>query len=312
MRIGVDLMGGDRPPEHLLDAITQCTLDHVSLVPICNQDTADRLARLGSYDCVVTEEFIEMGEPPLLAVRRKRSASMTMGVRLVKEKQIDALVSTGNTGALVATSMLQLPMLGTIERPALLVIMPNGEKGVVVLDVGANIAPKPEHLIDYAKMGVCYRQVIQGVPHPKVGLLNIGVEERKGTPEVQQTYQRLQEVFGDYFLGNIEGRVVFDGDIDVMVTDGFTGNVFLKTCEGVSSFFLEYIYTHFPEISVPIVKHFQERFSYARHPGGFLCGVDGIVVKCHGHSNTLALSNGIKGAAALVQAGVLSKFKSVF
>lgn len=312
MRIGVDLMGGDRPPEHFLEAVVQSSMQGCTLVPICNQKTADQLAQLGSYDCVITEEYIEMGESPLLAVRRKKRASMTVGVQLVKERELDALVSTGNTGALVATSMLQLPMLGSVERPALLVIMPNGEKGVVVLDVGANITPKPQHLLDYAKMGVGYRQAIQGVERPKVGLLNIGVEERKGTPEVQQTYHLLQETFGSYFLGNVEGREAFDGDIDVMVTDGFTGNVFLKTCEGVSSFFVEYIHAHFPDISKQIIKSFQERFNYDRHPGGFLCGVDGIIVKCHGHSNITALKNGIKGAASLVREGVLDKFKEIF
>lgn len=310
MRIGVDLMGGDHSPEHLLDAVVQIAREHddYELVPVCNQSTADQLRHFGSYDFVVTEEFIEMGESPLLAIRRKRAASMTLGVQLVKNGEIDALVSTGNTGALVATSMLQLPRIASIDRPALLVIMPNGEKGVIVLDVGANIAPKPQHMIDYAVMGVTYRRVIQGVAHPKVGLLNIGVEERKGTAEVQQTYQLLQQIFGANFLGNIEGREAF-GSIDVIVTDGFTGNVFLKTCEGASAFFIEYIHTHFPETSAEIVRHFQSRFNYDKHPGGFLCGVDGIVIKCHGHSNTTALKNGIRGAAALVKADVIGKFK---
>ena len=232
-------------------------------------------------------------------------------MQLLKNKEVDALVSTGNTGALVANAMFHLTMLPGMDRPALLVTMPNGGKGTVVLDVGANITPKSRHLIAYAKMGATYRELIHGIPSPKVGLLNIGVEERKGTKEVQTTYRLLKETFGANFLGNIEGREVFDGHLDVMVTDGFTGNVFLKTCEGVSSFFIEYINANFKtEGASEVVSHFLSRYNYDKHPGAFLCGVDGVVVKCHGHSNKTALVNGIRGAATLVENQVIEKFRA--
>ncbi len=309
MRIGIDLMGGDRSPMHIFQALLEGDFDH-EFVVLADATTIKHLERKACFEFVMTEEMIEMGESPLYAIRRKKKASMAIGMKMLKDKQIDALVSTGNTGALVASAMIYLTRLPRIERPALLVMMPNGEKGVVVLDVGANITPKPQHLIDYAKMAAVYRSVLHGITHPKVGLLNIGVEERKGTKEVQQTYRLLQEEFREGFLGNIEGREVFDGDIDIMVTDGFTGNVFLKTCEGVSSFFMEYIQEHFPSAeSKKIVEHFYHRFNYDKHPGAFLCGVDGIVVKCHGYSNQTAMINGIKSAIDLAENQITDKLK---
>lgn len=303
MRIAIDLMGGDRPPAHIYEAAAE--LDY-EFIFIADEKTAN--SHKGNF--VIAEEAIEMGESPLFALRRKKKSSMAIGMQLLKENKVDALVSTGNTGALVATAMLHLKMLPGIERPALLVIMPNGAKGTVVLDVGANIKPQPSHLLSYAKMGATFRTLMHGISNPKVGLLNIGVEERKGTKEVQETYKLLKETFGSSFLGNIEGREVFDGHIDVMVTDGFTGNVFLKTCEGVSSFFIEYIHANFPsEGAKQVVSHFINRYNYDKHPGALLCGVDGIVVKCHGHSNKTSLINGIRGAAALVESRILDKFR---
>lgn len=304
MRIAIDLMGGDRAPAYIYEAASKLPYEFIF---IAAQEVANSLE--GNF--VIAEEEIEMGESPLFALRRKKNSSMAIGMQLLKEKQVDALVSTGNTGALVANAMFHLSMLPGMKRPALLVTMPNGEKGTVVLDVGANITPKSTHLIAYAKMGATYRELIHGIKNPKVGLLNIGVEERKGTREVQNTYRLLKEAFGDHFLGNIEGREVFDGHIDVMVTDGFTGNVFLKTCEGVSSFFIEYINENFKtEGAADIVSHFLGRFNYDKNSGAFVCGVNGVVVKCHGHSNKTALVNGIQGAAALVENQVIEKFRT--
>jgi glycerol-3-phosphate acyltransferase PlsX len=198
-------------------------------------------------------------------------------------------------------------MLPQIERPALLVMMPAEKGEVAVLDVGANIAPKPQHLVSYAILGSLYRQCLYKDRNPTIGLLNIGVEEQKGTNELKETYQLLQKMFKSSFLGNIEGREVFQGKINVVVTDGFTGNVFLKTSEGISSFLAEYLQKHF---DVPeIVSHLHQQFNYSEHPGAFLCGVDGIVVKCHGFSDKQALMNGIRGAFTLAKSGILSKLK---
>jgi len=257
---------------------------------------------------VTTETVVEMDDAPLMAVRRKKNASMAAGVRLLKEGAIDAFVSTGNTGALVAFSTLQLPVLKTAERPALLVMMPTKKGSVAVLDVGATINPKPEHLVGYARLGSLYQQIVHSIQVPKIGLLNIGTEEQKGTKELKMAYQYLQESYGEHFLGNVEGRDVFHGKVDVLVTDGFTGNVFLKTTEGISTFLAEYLKENF---SVPeIVSHLHDQFNYSEHPGAFLCGVEGIVVKCHGFSDQTALMNGIRGAFILAHKQIIQQLQS--
>jgi phosphate acyltransferase len=315
-RVAVDLMGSERPPHEIFEAVLAVgnELENGDALTIIGQHEIIPALRLhyGSslslFECVTTDESIEMEEAPLLAVRRKKKSSLAAGMRLLKEGKIDAFVSTGNTGALVASAILHLPMLPGIDRPALLVMMPAERGKVVVLDVGANIAPKPQHLVSYAILGTLYRKLMFEEVFPTVGLLNIGTEEQKGTKELQETYHLLLETFKESFLGNIEGRQVFHGKIDVLVTDGFTGNVFLKTSEGISTFLAEYLGKNFDVKN--IVSHLYQQFNYAEHPGAFLCGVDGVVVKCHGFSDQTALMNGIRGAFTLVKKNVIGHLKT--
>ncbi len=236
---------------------------------------------------------------------------MVGGIRLLKEKQIDAFVSTGNTGALMASAMFHLPMLPGIERPALLVVLPAGKHGVAVLDVGANISPRAEHLLGYAKLGVIYRQCAHRIRFPTVGLLNIGTEQLKGTESMKEAYLVLKDYFKPeehLFKGNIEARDVFSGAVDVLVTDGFTGNVFLKTCEGVSAYLIDYLASE--KSTSGIGTLLKQQFNVSKHPGALLCGVDGIVIKCHGNSDLPALVSGIRGAAALVKTRMIDKMKA--
>jgi len=318
VRIGIDLMGGDQSPEAIFSAVLRCRRDidpAISLVVLardCPKHSTDSL-----LEFIPTEEVIEMGETPLYAVRKKKKASMAVGVRLVKEGKLDALVSTGNTGALVALSTMHLPLLPTIQKPALLAVLPTELGVIAVLDVGAHIHYKSTHFLDYAKLGVLYQECFRGITNPKVGLLNIGSEEKKGTCEVKEAYRTLQEYFQHcegQFVGNVEGREVFQGKVDVMVTDGFTGNVFLKTCEGASSFLFEYLGKYFArhatgDCGAALLGHFHEKFNYANQPGAFLCGVEGVIVKCHGNSDTQAMISGIRGAVALVEKQVVKKMK---
>ncbi len=316
VRIAVDLMGSDSSPQEIFEAIIAVSKElskDDNLVVIAQHSILSALRAdfgplVSNFEFITTEDAIEMDESPLFAVRRKKDSSMSAGIRLLKEKAIDAFVSTGNTGALVALATLHLPPLPGVERPALLVMMPTEKGKVVVLDVGANITPKPQHLFSYAVMGAFYHVAMLEGKKPRIGLLNIGVEEQKGTHELKETYQLLQKTFGEYFLGNIEGREVFQGKIDILVTDGFTGNVFLKTSEGISVFLAEYLQKHFglPEV----VSHLHQQFNYSEYPGAFLCGVEGIIVKCHGFSNKQALINGIRHAHALASKDILGKLKS--
>jgi glycerol-3-phosphate acyltransferase PlsX len=316
VRVAVDLMGGDSPPQMIFEAVLAFSREIAPgdlLFAIAQHQIIPELRKIHnaippSIVFITTEDAVEMEESPLLVVRRKKNSSLGAGMRLLKEKKVDAFVSTGNTGALIAFALLHLPRLPQIERPALLVMMPTAKGKVAVLDVGATIAPKSRHLVDFALLGSLYRQSLFQEKSPTVGLLNIGVEEQKGTKEIKEAYHLLQEKFQERFLGNVEGRDVFQGKIDVLVTDGFTGNVFLKTSEGISTFLVEYLQHHF---KVPeIVSHLYHQFNYSEHPGAFLCGVDGIVVKCHGFSDQRALMNGIRGAFTLARTDILSQFKN--
>ncbi len=304
-------MGGDRPPEALFEAVLQCaktTTDRfvvLAIDPYCSQLSKTAPSNI---EFIHAQEAIGMDESPLLAVRRKRQSTLAAGMRLLKLGELDAFLSTGNTGALVATALLHLKMLPGIERPALLVSMPTAKGEVVVLDVGANISPKPHHFVSYGQLGSLFRQCYHDFAAPKIGLLNIGSEQQKGSKELKESFQLLQNTFKDRFLGNIEGREVFQGKVDVLVTDGFTGNIFLKASEGMSHFLVDYLADRFqaPEI----VSHLNRKFSYAEHPGALLCGVEGIVVKCHGFSDRTALINGINGAIDLARHQVIQRMKA--
>lgn len=315
IRVGVDLMGGDSPPQVIFEAVQTLApslKDNDSIVVFATHAVfsdlgLSALRASSNLTFVTSEDFVSMEDSPLLAIRRKKNATMAAGIRLLKDKKIDAFLSTGNTGALVGFATLHLSLLPSVERPGLLVMMPTEQGKVAVVDVGANINPKPEHLASYAHLGCLIQKALMGKKKCRVGLLNIGSEEQKGTKEMRDAYQLLQKTFKDHFVGNVEGRDVFRGEIDVLVTDGFTGNVFLKTSEGISSFLAEYLHKHFdiPEI----VSHLHHQFNYSEHPGAFLCGLDGVVVKCHGFSDQTALISGIKGAFELVRKKVLEQLK---
>ena len=260
-----------------------------------------------------------MEEDPLTAVRHKKDSSLSVGIDMMESYDLDAFITAGNTGALLAKSKLTLPMLPNIDRPALMTLIPTKLEPVAVLDVGANVHTKAENLLQFAKMGIAYQKT-RGIAHPTVGLLNIGEEKQKGTPELRKAYEILQTLNADapldapVFIGNIEGRDVFHGDIDVLITDGFTGNVFLKTAEGIASFVLDQMQNLGPIESLPILKSLitalRARLHYAEHPGAILCGVEGIIMKCHGASTPQAFINSIKGSSRLVKNFFLEKIKA--
>jgi glycerol-3-phosphate acyltransferase PlsX len=325
-------MGGDSPPQVLFEAV-QLAAEQLgpsySLLVIATKSVVDQLAL--SHRCTPSEksrapiEFhivadtITMGDEPLGAVRRKKGSSIVVGIRLLKKKLIQAFVSIGNTGALVASATLSLPMLPGIKRPALLTVLPTASKFVAVLDVGGNVSCKALHLVQFAHLGAAYYQAIYGIRKPVVSLLNIGIESKKGTKEVCQAYGILKTESQDpscpmQFLGNIEARQVFQGVVDVLVTDGFTGNVLLKTTEGVAEFIFGFLNQTLEAQHITSLKNslddLQKHFSYDEYPGAFVCGVDGIVVKCHGYSSVKALLNGIKGAVDLVEKQVIERIKA--
>ena len=228
-----------------------------------------------------------------------------MGMRFLKEGKIDALVSAGNTGALISSAKMILSTLKGVLRPCLIALMPTKKNLVAVLDVGANVQAKAIHLAQYALIGAAYQKT-RGIALPSVGLLNIGSEPLKGTSELRSVYAMLQSHSSKsfQFMGNIEGTAVFDGEVDVLVTDGFTGNIFLKTAEGIASLLLDRL-----PLQTADLKKFHS-LHYAEYPGAIIGGVKGLVIKCHGYSTPKGFVSGVLGAIELAQKNFIATLQN--
>ncbi|MBI2742572.1 MAG: phosphate acyltransferase PlsX [Chlamydiales bacterium] len=308
VRVAVDLQGSDTTPDLLLPsllALHEELKDSVSFTFFVPQELAPKIPK--TISAVVCQEVIVMEDDPLSAIRKKKNSSLVQGVTRMQKGEIDAFISAGNTGALLGASHMLLPLLPGIDRAGLLTLLPTRQKEIAIIDVGANVACKPEHLFQFALMGVAYLKSC-GIESPTIGLLNIGSEPIKGTAELRETYQRLQEFCKKessvHFAGNIEARDVFKGEIDLLVTDGFSGNIFLKTAEGLAAFILELL----EETSA--YAGLRHRLNYAEYPGAILCGVEGVIVKCHGTASPQSFIRSIRGAVRLVQHSFLDKIRA--
>ncbi len=324
-------MGSESSPTILFESVWQAAqkLPTITFVVLATKTVIDaiwsqdhlpsQLSRCGArIECHAVSDIIEMHDEPIKAIREKKNSSLVVGLRLLKKHHLNAFISAGNTGALIAGAALSLPLLPGIKRPALLATLPTEKGDVAVLDVGGNVSCKASHLVQFAQMGAAYQRCYQGIERPRVGLLNIGVESKKGTSEVRQAYQLLQALAENpsqrmQFIGNIEGREVFLGQADVLVTDGFTGNVLLKASEGVSFFLLDqlrHVLKDLPaEKQASILHDLRHQFDYEEYSGAIVCGVDCVAVKCHGKSSVKGLFNGIMGAISLVQNGFIRQIK---
>jgi len=322
MRIGVDIMGSDTSPTTLFDGVVSAA-DALAgtLVVFATRKVIDTLPKdYPNIEFVIADSEVLVEDGSLRVFRRKRDSSLVLGITALKEGRIDAFVSAGSTGALITTSTVMLKKLPGIRRPALLTVLPSQRGSVAIVDVGGNVSVKVSHIVDFAHMGAAYIKCSRDVEVPAVGLLNIGVEAMKGNGPAREAYEVLEKHCARVgeamtFKGNVEGREVFDGKVDVLVTDGFTGNVFLKTAEGVAAFMMERmqeaLQAHRSEGMEKIFANLENHVNYDRYPGAIVCGVEGIVVKCHGYSSARAMCNGIKGAISLVQRGFLEKIKAL-
>lgn len=332
MRIGIDLMGSDRSPQVLFDAVIQAAkqldltnhfvvfADPETISDLKNQTfSSTHSSSMAGIEFYPVNEVITMLDEPVEAVRKKKNSSIVQGIRLLKKKHpdaIDAFVSAGNTGALVAAATLNLSLLPSIRRPAILASLPTETGHVSVIDVGGNVSCKAAHMVSFAQLGACFEKIQHGIQVPKVGLLNIGVESKKGTHEHRLAYRQLsnQEETLFQFEGNVEGREVFQGKVHVLVTDGFAGNVLLKTTEGVATFILDFLRKNAGASSIHtqhLLQQMQSHFSYNEYPGALLLGTEGIIVKCHGDSSSKALFNSIKAAIRYVEIDLIGKLQGM-
>jgi len=266
----------------------------------------------------LVDEVILMMDEPLVSIRKKKKSSLIQGLVQLKEKSIQAFVTSGNTGALIAGAALLLPRIRSVKRPALLANLPTISGKVSLIDVGGNVACRASHLIQFAQMGVAYHQFDGIQKLTRVGLLNVGVESQKGTAEIRKVYDFFNQNHAHFsqmeFIGNVEGDEVFQGGVDVLITDGFSGNVLLKTAEGVYSLIsqqLEKTLTSFPpDLKKTVFHSLRSQFDREEHRGAIVCGVEGVIVKCHGGARDQGVYHGICGAIELVEHNFIEKIKA--
>jgi glycerol-3-phosphate acyltransferase PlsX len=318
IKVAVDAMGGDHAPEvvvaGVIDAIKSFDVS-VALVgqePVVRQELSRYRFDPSRIEVVHASEVVGMEESPAAAVRKKKNSSISVGVNLLKEGRAQAFFSAGNTGGVVCAGTLFLGLLESIERPGIAIVMPNQTGVSLVIDAGANIDPKPLHLVQYGLMGSAYFEKILGKKDPAVGLLNVGEEESKGTDFVKETYQLLEHSPVN-FIGNVEGKEIFSGRCDVIVCDGYVGNVTLKVAESVAetlsaSLRQELLASFWGRFGYLLArrsfKNFKKRIDYSEYGGAPLLGVNGVVIIGHGRSSAKAVKNAIRFAREEVERNI--------
>ncbi|GMV97230.1 MAG: phosphate acyltransferase [Phycisphaerae bacterium] len=320
MRIGVDAMGGDYAPQEIVRGALEAlpSMNGHELVFVGDERAVRReVERLG-HGCdrvriVHASQVIEMHEVPVEAVKNKRDSSICRMAELAAAGDLQAVISAGNTGAFAAASQLRMRLLPGVARTGIAVVIPTFLGPVVLCDAGANLAPKPHHLVHYAIMASAYAKNVLHVDGPRVGLLSVGEEDAKGTTLVKQAHEMLRAHPRINFVGNVEGRDLFRGGCDVVICDGFVGNIALKLTEGLAEGLLKTISKEIalasPELDhtiEPVIKRVFANHDYAEYGGAPLLGVDGTCIICHGRSDHVAIRNAVRVAIEYLERDVNS------
>jgi glycerol-3-phosphate acyltransferase PlsX len=318
-------MGGDKAPAAILKGCWEAAplLDAADQVLLVGDDGVikDGLATSGLepakkslYKIIPTTEVIEMDDSPVEAVRSKPNSSISVMCKLAGKGEADVVISAGNTGACVAGAQLRMRLLPGVVRPGIAVIFPTFHGPIVICDVGANIAPQPRHLQQYAMMSSVYAQAVCGIDNPRVGLLSIGEEDAKGTAIVKESRKLLRDEPQVNFVGNVEGRDLFRGAVDVVVCDGFVGNIVLKFTEGMAEGLFQTIAAELQEFDPglleqfkPVMKKIYQKHDWQEYGGAPLLGVNGYCLICHGRSDSKAIKNAIRVGKQLAGSGINQK-----
>jgi glycerol-3-phosphate acyltransferase PlsX len=323
MKIVLDAMGGDHAPPVAVEGGVWAAREYgIEVILVGREEDVRR--ELAKHDTsglslpiVHASEVIEMEEHPAAAVKAKKDSSMVVGMDLVKRGEADAFVSAGNSGGVMAAALFRLGRIRGIKRPALSTVYPTTPGLCFILDVGANTDCKPEYLLQFAYMGVAYAERVLGIANPRVGIVSNGEEEGKGSILVQEAYQMLKKS-GLNFIGNVEGKDIPAGMADVVVTDGFTGNVIGKLSEGLAESLLHLIKEEIKKSPIatvgallarPAFEQVRKRLDYAEFGGAPLLGVDGVVIVAHGRSNAKAIKNAVRVTKQAVEGGMLAAIK---
>ena len=325
VKIVVDAMGGDYAPVEIVKGSIDAAREY-NIEIILVGDEVRVKAEIAKYDTqqltisvVHAPEVIEMGEPPGSALRKKKNSSIALSTKLVKEGAGEAFVSAGNTGAVMGSALFGFGRIKGIHRPAIAGILPTIKGITLLLDIGANAECDAQNLLQFAVMGNIYSSKILGINNPKIGLLNIGQEETKGNPLYVEAYKMIKES-GLNFIGNVEGREITSGIADVIVCDGFVGNVVLKFGEGLARDLMTMIKEElekniFVKIGAALVfsqaKGLRKRIDYAEHGGALLLGVNGVCVVGHGSNQAKAMKNAIRVAKECIETNVVSSIMEI-
>lgn len=322
MRLAIDAMGGDNAPDEIvagaMDAVSQ--IDHLHITLIGDETRIKPLlTNTKNIDIIHTDEVITADDEPVRAVRRKKNASLVLMAKEVKELRADACISAGNTGALMSAGLFIVGRIPGVDRPALSPTLPTIDgKGFVLLDVGANVDAKPQHLVQYAIMGSIYTRKVRSIGNPTVGLLNVGTEDGKGNDLTKKAFD-LMENAPIHFIGNVEARDILSGAADVVVTDGFSGNIALKTIEGTAMTMFAMLKETFmtslkTKIAAGMVKNdlkeLKNKLDYSEYGGAGLFGLAAPVIKAHGSSDRRAIFSAIRQACHMVEYNVTETIKS--
>ncbi|MGO2546196.1 MULTISPECIES: phosphate acyltransferase PlsX [Mammaliicoccus] len=319
VKIAIDMMGGDEAPGIVIEAIKKAINDFPDLEILLYGDEKQYNYQHERVIFHHTDEVITMDDEPVRSIKKKKNASMVLMANAVKEGTAEACVSAGNTGALMSSGLFIVGRMKGIERPALVATFPTVTgKGFVFLDIGANSDAKPEHLVQYAKMGEIYAKQIRSIEKPSLALLNIGTEESKGNALTKRTYELLKEEKFDNFIGNIEAKSLLLDTCDVVVSDGYNGNMVLKTIEGTATGIFKMLkeaMTASPKNKLAALtlkkdlKQINNKMDSAEYGGSVLLGLNGVVVKAHGSSNERAFYNAIKQAKLAADTKLVDKMK---
>jgi len=307
LKIAVDVMGSDYGPDEIIQGAIEAMEEYNQEVILVGDQEKIQKKLISKnikqqVEIVHAGEEISMHDSPATAVRRKKNSSLVKSMRLVKEGRAAAMLSAGNTGAVMASALLELGRIKGIDRPAIAVIIPGYQHSTVLLDAGANVNCKPKNLLQFGLMGYLYAEKILNYPCPKIGLLSIGVEVTKGNEITIDAYPLLQKA-NINFIGNVEGRDIFFNTVDVVVCDGFVGNVVLKTIEGMAIAYIKMVEEEIDKnlftklgslFAFSSIRYFKKLLDYAEYGGAHLLGVNGVVTICHGSSSAKAIKNAIR------------------
>ncbi len=324
MKIIVDAMGGDNAPHAVIDGCVQALAESpdMELILTGRRDVIEAELTKYNYDAariniVDATEVIDMAEPPVEAIRYKKDSSLVKGLRLLQAGEAGAFITAGSTGATIAGATLIVKRLPGVKRPALAPLLPTRKGKVLLIDCGANAECRPSFLAQFALMGSIYMQRMESIESPRVGLVNNGAEAEKGTELTKAAYKLIEEMPVN-FKGNAEGRDLVSGDFDVIVTDGFTGNVILKFMEGMAGVLMGMLKDELSgslraklgaALSMPAFRSFKKKMDYTEYGGALMLGVNGGVIKAHGSSNAKAFKSTLHQAAGFIKADVVGVIK---